>query len=582
MKATDYIVEFLVKKGVQAVFGYPGGMVTHLMDSLYKASGISTKICCHEQGAGFAACGYAAAGGKPGVAFATSGPGATNLITAICHAYFESVPVVFITGQVNTYESRGEFNLRVRQKGFQETDVVQMVSGVTKYAEYVDDVSKLPQCLEKAFQIAVSGRPGAVLLDIPMNVQRSQVEFNIDCDSGVDITSEVEAAKAIADLERELKSAKRAVILAGNGINSVGERDNFKRFAKTHELKIPFVTSMIAVDLFSADFKGCYGFIGAYGSRCANMIVSQCDLLISIGSRMDNRQTGADITKFAPKAKIIRIDTDVEELKYKIKPDEMQINADLRDVMPLLSETEFSPYENDDWESWRLQCDYYREKLNDSGIDDYRVNKLIEDISLLIPDDTFLAADVGQNQVWLAQSFKFKERQRMLFSGGHGAMGFSLPAAIGACYSLPKRNVYSFSGDGGLQMNIQELQFIRSENLPVKIFVLNNSSLGMIRCFQEMYFDSIYSYTVKGGGYTSPDFIEVAKAYGIDAFRIKSAAELEKHKNRLIDNTPVLFDVDIGDRTYVTPKLAYNKPVYDQDPPIERALLEELLKDRKI
>ena len=350
MKATDYIVREFVKRGVEVVFGYPGGMVTHLTDSLYKFSKdglITTKICCHEQGAGFAACGYAAASGKVGVAFATSGPGATNLITAICHAYFESVPVVFITGQVNTYESRGELGLSVRQKGFQETDIIEMVKGVTKYAEYIDNVSKLPDGLNKAFTIASNGRPGAVLLDIPMNVQRGEIQerqtrakpegrallirrANLDVgkseikpsnNSTGEFLIKNDDFSAFDIIKKELKRSKRPVILAGNGINSTNMRCFFKRFAEN--IKLPFISSMLAVDLFDEDFSEYYGFIGAYGSRTANMIVSQCDLLISLGSRLDSRQTGAMLAEFAPNARLIRVDIDDNELAYRIKPDEI-------------------------------------------------------------------------------------------------------------------------------------------------------------------------------------------------------------------------------------------------------------------
>ncbi len=568
MNVAEFITAYIEKKGITSTFGYPGGMVTYLMDSFAKSPLIDAQTCFHEQGAGFAACGYAQASGKVGVAYATSGPGATNLLTPLCHAYFESVPVLFITGQVNTNEAKGAFH--VRQKGFQETNIIGMVKEVTKYAAYVEDASQIRLVLDEAFFHATNGRPGPVLLDIPIDVQRTEI-------TGLQLPVFIEPKEPILDyysvkllLQSALSEAKRPLIIAGNGINSSLTRAEFRQLVK--KLNIPVVTSMIAVDLLPTDAENNYGFIGAYGGRSANFILSQTDLIITIGSRLDLRQTGANKKEFAKHAKLIRIDVDRDELGLRVKPDEVGAVADLKVLLPAMCNDR--SFETPDFSEWRKQCDFYKQKLKD--IDQLAPNRIIETISSFIPDHAVITTDVGQNQVWVAQSFAIKEGQRVLFSGGHGAMGYSFPASIGA-FGSARAPVYSFNGDGGFQMNSQELQLIATEQIPVKIFIINNRSLGMIRHFQEMYFNAEYTHTVGKKGYVPPDFVRVANAYGIDAYRLDTAEELASYVQALTDAKPVLFDTFVGDETYVFPKLAFNKPIYDQEPALGRALLAELL-----
>ncbi len=569
MKVCDYIVDYLQKKMITTVFGYPGGMVTYLMDSLYNSESLETIMCYHEQAAAFAACAYAFISGNVGVAFATSGPGFTNLITGICHAYFESIPVLFITGQVNTNESKG--SMHIRQKGFQETDVIGMINNFTKYSNYVDNAQTLKYELDCAFYYATNGRPGPVLLDIPIDIQRTEIDHMSLCEFIPQKQETLNYDKIKSSLLSELKCAKRPVIVAGNGINSSNMRNQFLDFV--NHINIPIVTSMISVDLLDKEYHNNYGFIGAYGNRHSNFILSQCDLLISIGSRLDIRQTGTNLREFAKDARLIRIDVDKNEFENKIKSDEVTLYADLRDLLKLLA-TDEDFIIKDKFDNWIRQCDFYCEKLN--KIDMSIPNQITHKISKLIPDNSVITTDVGQNQVWVAQSFHIKPHQRVLFSGGHGAMGFSLPAAIGAYYAL-KKPVFCINGDGGFQMNLQELQTIIRERLPIKIFILNNNSLGMIRHFQEMYFDNNYAYTVKGNGYSVPDFIKIAKAYGINAYEINDVLNLNDYADKLQDLNPVLFNLNVGNITHVLPKLAFNKPIYDQDPPIDRELLDILI-----
>lgn len=572
MKVSDYIVEYLIAKDIRHVFGYPGGMVTHLMESFSKYNDkIAAHVSYHEQGAAFAACGYAQATGKVGVAYATSGPGATNLITGICNAYFDSIPTLFITGQVNTNERKG--NLRLRQRGFQETDIVPMVAGVTKYAAQLERPEDIKYCMDRAFFEALSGRKGPVLLDIPMNILQAEIDENKLTAFAPSLYSKYASKADIYEsLEVALENSKAPVLLLGNGIKAAGEVERIQKLVD--RLGIPTVTSMIAVDLL-ANSAYNYGFIGAYGDRAANFILAKADLVITIGSRMDIRQVGAKRENFAPQAKIIRFDIDEDELEYKIHDDEIQIIADLSLVIDTLAELLSNHDYKNKFAPWLLKANIIKEKLY--GIDDKKPNKIVRELSKYIPEDVYITTDVGQNQVWAAQSFDFKKGQQMFFSGGHGAMGYSLPAAIGASVE-DKAIAYAFTGDGGLQMNIQELMFIAREQLPVKLVLFNNNALGMIRHFQEMYFHDNFFQTVPEGGFESPNFSKIAQAYGIRYASVTSVSKIGAIDASIwTDDKPAFIEVIIDEPTYVFPKLEFGKPNYDQEPLLDRALVKELM-----
>lgn len=568
MKASDYIVEYFIKKGITDVFGYPGGMVTHLMDSFSKYSKqIESHVTYHEQGASFAACGYAQVTGKMGVAYATSGPGATNLITGICNAYFDSIPALFITGQVNTFESKDGLN--VRQRGFQETDIVSMVSAITKHAIRITNPQELKFHLDYAFYIAQEGRKGPVLLDIPMNVFRAEVnpnEMRGYAEEINDTHKEYLTEKEEDILRQALIRAKRPVLLLGQGIKSAGVIELARQIVE--ELKIPTVSTMLSIDVIGSEWN--FGFIGAYGERVANFIVAKSDLLITIGARLDVRQVGARRENFAPDAKLIRIDIDAGELEYRVHQEEIGIVGDagaaLRTLQQIARQQELA------YENWVSTCCFIQKKLQ--GIDKRIPNELIERLGDIIPDEVVITTDVGQNQVWVAQSLKTKKNQKVLFSGGHGAMGYSLPAAIG-CACGSNHTVYSFNGDGGVQMNIQELQTVARERLPIKIVILNNYALGMIRHFQEMYFQDNYTQTVADGGYTVPDFEKLAHAYGLDYKSIRDVSDIEAEIFE--GNEPAIIEVMINEKTYVFPKLEFGKPNQDQEPLLDRELYSSLM-----
>lgn len=566
MKASDYIVEYFIEKGITDVFGYPGGMVTHLMDSLSKyRDKIKAHCTYHEQGAAFAACGFAQVSGKVGIAYATSGPGATNLITGICNAYMDSIPTLFITGQVNSFEQKGE--LKVRQRGFQETDIVSMVKSITKYAVSVNDANKLKWYMDKAFYISQEGRKGPVLLDIAMDVMRAEIQPSQQKSFCYEMTSNILNHEEKTKVDLCIKKAKRPVFLLGKGILL---DDTLRNAMNT--LGIPIVTSMIAVDM-AGGLRNFYGFIGAYGNRAANFIIAKSDLVISLGARLDVRQVGAKRENFAPHADILRIDIDSTELEYKLHKKEFSVCADAHYVAEYICD--LVRKERYEYSSWLTICNYIWKTL--LNYDVLKANQMIEKISEeLIPEQSVITTDVGQNQVWIAQSFKVKRGQRILFSGGHGAMGYSLPAAIGAC--IANRNpVYCFSGDGGFQMNMQELQFIVREHLPVKIFVFNNQSLGMIRHFQEMYFGGTYYQTKEEGGYSTPDFEKIAGAYDISYRRVEDMMSVFELKEILQNDEACLVELRLEEDTYVFPKLEYGKPNQDQEPLIDRTIYNELM-----
>ncbi len=578
MKVSDYMIQFFIDKGITDGFGYPGGMVTPLMDSFAKREDkICAHITYHEQAAAFAACAYAQVTGRPGVAYATSGPGATNLITGICNAFFDSLPVIFLTGQVNSFEAKGD--LKIRQRGFQETDIVSMVRNVTKYAVYADRADKIKYYLERAYDTALKGRRGPVLLDIPMDVLRSEIhpegltgwdEYdNATEDKGVCEQYRCKLKELRTVTERELSTAKRPCILLGNGIKLAGMKRECRLMVS--KWRIPAVSSMPGMDILSGSAGGdtdYYGFIGSYGNRTANFILAKSDLVIALGTRLDIRQVGAAREQFAAKAKIIRVDIDSGELEYKIREDDLSYELDLKDAIPELIKI---PYALSD-PSWKQVCEVIRTKL--ANIDDREVNRYMKVLSGLIPDHRIITTDVGQNQVWTAQSFHAREHQEVLFTGGHGAMGYALPAAIGAYYG-GKKPVICMSGDGGFQMNIQELQYISREKLPIKMMLWNNAALGMIRHFQEMYFEERYTQTVAEGGYTVPDFCAVAGAYGIRSRRIRRWEELSQIDFE--DGIPELIEIILTGKTYVYPKLEYGKPNQDQEPLLERSLYDYLM-----
>ena len=574
IKISDYIIEFLLSKNINKTFGYIGGAIAHIYHSIDKYKEMEIINCIHEQGAGFAAEGYARITGKSGVAFATSGPGATNLITPIGSCYFDSVPTMFITGQVNTYEYK--YDKPVRQIGFQETDIVSIIKPIVKYAVMVDKVEDIRYELEKAYYLSQEGRKGPVLVDIPMNIQRTEVDISslksfFDSNEYFELENNKKEKDNVDEVINLLKESKRPIVLIGGGVRL--SNANVELLNYVEKYSIPVVYSLMGKDSIGEDYKYNLGLIGSYGNRYGNLALANSDLILVLGSRLDTRQTGTSLDTFAREAKIIQVDVDKNELGSKIKID-IEINSDVKDFIATLNKYEI----NIDITEWLKKLKEYKNKFSSTvGFDNNLKipNYVVSIISKYLQDED-ICVDVGQHQMWTAQSLNIKATQRVLFSGGMGAMGFALPASIGACIGSNKRTVV-IAGDGGIQMNIQELEVINRRKLPIKIFVLNNKNLGMVRQFQELYFDKKYLGTIDD--YSVPNFVDITKAYGIKARKIDNISKLEiELKDIFSSNEPELINIELPvEMTTVEPKLIVNKPIEDMHPFISKDELSSLM-----
>lgn len=566
IKASDFIADELHRQGVTVVFEMIGGMITHIIDSLYQKKQIQIVSMHHEQAAGFAAEAVGRMSGIPGVALATSGPGATNLVTAIGSCFFDSVPTVFITGQVNTSElSSGR---ALRQQGFQETDIVSVVKPITKAAWQLESAEDLPRMLRAAFKLAKEGRCGPVLVDLPMDLQR--VEIEVEAATAAAVVSSVgqEVPEFATEVAQVLAQAKRPLIIAGGGIRTADVYDSFMQVVDS--LQVPVALSLLGVDLLPYDHPLRVGMIGTYGNRWANQIMMESDAILVLGSRLDVRQTGADANLFKGDRPIYHIDCDPEQLNNRVVGCQTCL-AELADFLPLLI-SECFDRKVASKKSWLERIGELRIQWSDvaelDGCKGINPNAFIHLLSQHSAQASAFVADVGKNQMWAAQSAEMKLGQRFLFSGGIGSMGFALPAAIGAVFTLGQP-VVCITGDGGLQCNIQELETIAFHRLPVKIVVFNNLSLGMVGQFQEDYFEARMQSTV--WGYSAPDFERIATAYRIYAKTIFAPEEVAAGIKWLWNDpeSPALLVVMIDLDTKVYPKAAYGRPINEMDPRVE-------------
>ena len=566
MKASDYIAETLAARNVPAVFELIGGMITHMVDSLHLCGRTPIISMRHEQGAAFAAeASGRILGDVPGVAMATSGPGATNLLTGIGSCFFDSSPAVFITGQVNRHEQRG--NRAVRQLGFQETDIAAMAAPVTKEIFRVNNAEDLPQILDDAFRIATTGRRGPVLIDIPMDVQRDQVTAPIRSLPASADPNALDPAFAQDALKAVLKST-RPLILAGGGLRSGLAVDTFRRFA--HLASIPIVHSLMAVDVVTSNDPLNAGMIGSYGNRWSNLALSDCDCLIVLGSRLDVRQTGSDTEGFKGTRPIFHVDIQPGEMNNRV----VDCFATVADLVPALEVLAsifegYGPQIAKQIEPWTRQIANLRakwpdtEELHASGINP---NTFMHQLSAAMTSAAAYAVDVGQHQMWAAQSLDISAAQRFLTSGGMGSMGFALPASIGAAVCLKGQPVVMIAGDGGFQCNIQELQSVAHLGLPIKMVIINNQCHGMVRQFQESYFHARYQSTV--WGYSAPDFSRVADAYGIETRTIAQPADVDQALDWFASelNSPSLLQVMVDPSANAYPKLAFGRGMSSMEP----------------
>jgi acetolactate synthase-1/2/3 large subunit len=572
MKISDYVINTLAAEGVTHIFEVCGGALGHLLDSLYGRSDIRTVSMHHEMAAAIAAEGYARAGENIGVAMATSGPGATNLITGIGSCYFDSIPCLFITGQVNTYEYKS--GRPVRQIGFQETDIVSIVKPIVKDAVLISDPQDTQKILEGSITLAKTGRPGPVLIDIPLNIQRSEIEPSVHhtFHSGDFLVPDKKLVHRIKSL---IESSSRPLILAGGGVRSSKATQDLFNFA--HATGIPVVVSLMGLDSFPHDDQLYIGMIGTYGNRYANLAIANADLIIALGTRFDTRQTGTNPETFARAAKIIHVDIDAHELNNKIKAD-LPLQMDIKTFLESsnLNSRNFIRRDYTPWLDWIKNS---KAKYSEDSKGDHKTispYNFLREVSKALPEDAIICVDVGQNQMWAAQVIEVKKDQRFLTQGGMASIGSALPMAIGASFAQPDRMIIVITGDGGFQLNIQELQTVYHHNLPVKIILLNNSGYGMIRQFQEQYFGGRLQSSVIG--YSNPDFQKVASAYNISCRRICSATEIIPSLESLFsDFKPGLLEVIIHEKFKVTPKLSVNKPVEDQEPELSRQELQSAM-----
>ena len=562
MIVADFIADFLYKQGVTYVYEVIGGMITRLVDSIYRQGKIRLISVHHEQAAAFAADAMGRLTGIPGVAMATSGPGATNLLTGIGSCYFDSVPAVFITGQVNRREQKGD--RQIRQLGFQEANIIEMAKPVTKAVWQINDPGQVPHVMKQAFFLATSRRPGPVLVDIPMDIQGAE----INAATPTALTAEAlptSASKVFEDILYQLSVAQRPMVLVGGGIRSANAVHLLRQFVDI--VQIPVVNSLLAVDTLPYQHPLRIGLIGTYGNRWANLAMGRTDLLLVLGSRLDIRQTGSDVTSFKADRVVYHVDIEEGEINNRLKgcePVISHLHSFLTTLVDLVSKRHWT--ERRDWVS---EIQDLRNKWPDTHEiqDVYGINPNIfmHALSQYSKQASVYVVDVGNHQMWAAQSLELEASQRFLTSGGMGAMGFALPAAVGASFATGKP-VVMIAGDGGMQVNIQELQTIAHHKLPIKMAVLNNKSLGMVRQFQQSYFSDRYPSTY--WGYSAPDFADVANAYKIESQTVTDCKSIPLALEKMWENpqVPFLLQVFIDISTNAYPKIAFGRPMTEMEP----------------
>jgi acetolactate synthase I/II/III large subunit len=533
MNGSELILKAFEEEGVDIIFGYPGGSLIPFFDALYDNKNIKCVLTRHEQGAVHAADGYARATGKVGVCIATSGPGATNLVTGIATANMDSIPLVAITGQVRT-------NL-IGNDAFQEADVTGITRPISKHNYLVKDIKDLPVILKQAFHIATTGRPGPVVIDLPVDI--SMAETKEDYPKTVEMRSynpksdghKLQIKKTIELIEK----SKKPVIYAGGGVIISEACKELTEFA--NKTGIPVTTTLMGLGCFPEDNELSLGMLGMHGTFYANYAVTDCDLLISIGSRFDDRVTGK-ISEFAPHAKIIHIDIDPSSISKNVKVD-LPIVGDAKKVLKSLIEIAVKG----DYKDWHDQINQWKKEYPlsyDKKADEIKPQFVMEKINELTDGNAIIVTEVGQSQMWAAQFFTYVKPRTYISSGGLGTMGFGFPAAIGVQLGCPDKVVFDISGDGSFQMNLQELSTAVEQKLPIKIIILNNGCLGMVRQWQELFYGKRYSKTILN---CNPDFVKLAEAYGAQGIKVEKPDEVEGalKKALAVKDGPIILDIKI-------------------------------------
>jgi acetolactate synthase-1/2/3 large subunit len=537
MRAVDALMECLKAEGVDVVFGLPGGANLPTYDA-FVDGGIRHILVRHEAGGGHAAEGYAKATGKVGVAFATSGPGATNLLTPMTDAMMDSVPVVFITGQVRT-ELLGT-------DGFQEADTIGITMPVVKHSFMIQHPQELPRAIHEAFHIARTGRPGPVLVDIPQDLSRAEIDYEPVSDVRLPgYQPRLEGnQKQIRQAAKALAAAQRPVIYAGGGVVNANASEELIEFVRSD--RFPVTCTLMGLGAYPAPDQQWLGMLGMHGTRAANYAMDEADLICAVGARFDDRITGK-LSEFAPRAKFIHIDVDPAEISKNV-PAHIPIVGDAKHVLAkLIVEYRAIGADPARLEAWWSRIEGWRQKYplayEDSADAEIKPQYMVQALFEATGGEAIITSDVGQHQMWSAQYYDFPKPRRWVNSGGLGTMGFGLPAAMGAAVGCPDRLVCCIAGDGSVQMNAQELATCAQNNIPIKVFIMNNGYLGMVRQWQELFWDGRYSHVDMG---EFPDFVKLAEAYGVTGMRLEDKRTLVDDMKRAIAiDGPVLVDVRV-------------------------------------
>ncbi|VAW91511.1 Acetolactate synthase large subunit [hydrothermal vent metagenome] len=522
LTGSEIIIQFLKDEGVEHIFGYPGGAVLHIYDALFQQDEVKHILVRHEQGATHAADGYARSTGKPGVVLVTSGPGATNAVTGIATAYLDSIPMVVLTGQVSSGV--------IGSDAFQEVDSVGITRPCVKHNFLVKDLNKLAETLKKAFYVAITGRPGPVVVDIPKDITDPAIKIDYEYPKDIEMRSYNPTVKGHSgQIKRAIDlilSARRPMIYSGGGVVLSDASDSLIEF--THKLGFPITQTLMGLGAFPASDKLNVGMLGMHGTYEANMAMHGCDVLIAIGARFDDRVTGK-LEEFCPTAKIIHIDIDPASISKNVNVD-IPIVGDVRQVLTeccselALSKKKIDPKSLQSWWSqindWKKE-DCLRYDRNSALI---KPQFVLEKLHAITKGDAFVTSDVGQHQMWAAQFYKFDKPRRWINSGGLGTMGFGLPAAMGVQLAHPNATVACITGEASIQMCIQELSTCKQYNLPIKIITLNNGYMGMVRQWQEFFYEGRYSSSYVDA---LPDFVKLAEAYGHVGMNIDNPADVE-------------------------------------------------------
>lgn len=555
MTGAQMIIEALKKEKVEVIFGYPGGAVIDIYDELYKNPEIKHVLVRHEQGATHAADGYARSTGKVGVVLVTSGPGSTNTVTGIATAYMDSIPIVVLTGQVPTQ--------LIGNDAFQEVDTTGITRPITKHNFLVKRVEDLPRILKSAFYIASTGRPGPVVVDIPKDIQQAKGEFNYPDEIELRSYNPVYEphVRQIEKAYSLLEQAERPVLLLGGGVISSGASAEATKLAE--KLNLPVTMTLMGLGSFPGDHEQSLGMLGMHGTYYANMAIANCDVLLAVGARFDDRVTGK-VDAFAPGAKIIHIDIDPTSIQKNVKV-HVPIVADCKRALTRILDTvrrvkKPKKYWKERFKEWWEQIDIWKKRYPLSYREDPNYIKpqfVIEKLYELTKGEAIIATEVGQNQMWTAQYYKFKYPRTLITSGGLGTMGFGFPASIGAQIGNPDKLVIDIAGDGSIQMNIQELATAMEQKLPIKIIILNNGYLGMVRQWQGLFYGKRYSQV---RFQVLPDFVKLAESYGAVGMKITKPEEVEPILKKVLNiNSLVILDVHIAPEENVFPMVPAGK-----------------------